>query len=239
MLLREEYAMKEIQKKTIPSKLFTLFWEPSSTFRSLKVKTNWLDIVIPLLILTIMSLILTPYIVPIAMTEQKARIESSERLTDIQKESIIERMESKADSPVQYISTAVAIIVKTLVLAAVMLFIGNFLFGGETRYKTMLGVTAYVGLVDVVSLGLKTPLIVSQGTTKIYTSLALLFEENSSFIFRFMTNIDAFALWKIVLFSIALGVIIDKKASKPFGVIIVIWLLYAVVAALLAGFAKI
>jgi hypothetical protein len=231
--------MKENQEKTMPSKLLTLFWEPSSTFRSLKVKTNWLDIVIPLLIVTIMSLLLTPYIVPIAMTEQKASIESSERLTDIQKETIIEHMESKADSPVQYITTAVAIVVKTLVLAAVMLFIGNFLLGGETKYKTMLGVTAYVGLVDVVSLGLKTPLIVSQGTTKIYTSLALLFEENSSFIFRFMTNIDAFALWKIVLFSIALGVIIDKKASKPFGIIIVIWLLYAVVAALLAGFAKI
>lgn len=231
--------MSENQEKTILSKILTLFWEPSATFRSLKVKTNWLDIVIPLLIVTIMSLILTPYIIPIAMTEQKARIETSERLTDIQKETIIERMESKADSPIQYITTSIATVVKVLVLALVMLFVSNFLLGGEVKYFTMLGITAYVELVDVVSFGIKTPLIVSQGTTKVYTSLALLLEESEQFLFRFFANIDVFAIWKIFLFSIALGIILDKKTLKPFWIITIIWLIYAVAAALLAGLVKI
>ena len=232
-------AVSENQEKTMPSKILSLFWEPSGTFQSLKTKVSWLDILIPLLIVIIISLISTSYIVPIAITEQKALIETSERLTDIQKETIIERMESKADSPVQYITTAIAVIVKTLVLAAVMLFIGNFLLGGEVKYFTMLGVTAYVGLVDVVSLGIKTPLIVSQETTKVYTSLALLLEESEHILFRFFTNIDVFAIWKIVLFSIALGIILDKKTSKPFWIITIIWLIYAVAAAALAGLVKI
>ncbi|MDO9548765.1 MAG: YIP1 family protein [Candidatus Marinimicrobia bacterium] len=190
------------------------------------MKTNWLDIVIPLLIVATMSLILTTYIIPIAMTEQKARIETSERLTEIQKETIIERMESKADSPIQYITTSIATVVKVLVLATVMLFVSNFLLGGEVKYFKMLGITAYVELVDVVSLGIKTPLIVSQGTTKIYTSLALLLKESEHFLFRFFANIDVFAIWKIVLFGIALGIIFDKKASKPFWIITIIWLTY-------------
>ncbi|MCG2716209.1 MAG: hypothetical protein L6422_07980, partial [Candidatus Marinimicrobia bacterium] len=104
---------------------------------------------------------------------------------------------------------------------------------------TMLGITAYVGLVDVVSLGIKTPLIVSQGTTKVYTSLALLLEESEQFLFRFFANIDVFAIWKIFLFSIALGIILDKKTLKPFWIITIIWLIYAVAAALLAGLVKI
>ncbi|MCK4641345.1 MAG: YIP1 family protein [Candidatus Marinimicrobia bacterium] len=231
--------MSENQEKTILLKILSLFWEPSGAFQSLKTKISWLDILIPLLIVIIISLISTSYIVPIAITEQKVLIETSERLTDIQKETIIERMESKADSPVQYITTAIAVIVKALVLAAVMLFVGNFLLGGEVKYFTMIGVTAYVGLVDVVSLGIKTPLIVSQETTKVYTSLALLLEESEQFLFRFFANIDVFAIWKIVLFSIAIGIILDKKASKPFWIITIIWLIYAVAAAALAGLVKI
>jgi hypothetical protein len=238
-LTKGNRAVSENQEKTILSKILSLFWEPSGAFQSLKTKISWLDILIPLLIVIIISLISTSYIVPIAITEQKVLIETSERLTDIQKETIIERMESKADSPVQYITTAIAVIVKALVLAAVMLFIGNFLLGGEVKYFTMLGITAYVGLVDVVSLGIKTPLIVSQETTKVYTSLALFLEESEHFLFRFFTNIDVFAIWKIVLFSIAIGIILDKKASKPFWIITIIWLIYAVAAALLAGLVKI
>jgi len=231
--------MSENQEKTILSKILTLFWEPSGTFQSLKTKISWLDILIPLLIVVIISLIATSYIVPIAINDQKVRIENSEKLSDVQKEAIIERMESKADSPVQYITTSIATVVKVLILATVMLFVSNFLLGGEVKYFTMLGITAYVGLVDVVSLGIKTPMIVSQDTTKVYTSLALLLEESEQFLFRFFANIDVFAIWKIFLFSIALGIILDKKTSKPFWIITIIWLIYAVAAALLAGLVKI
>ena len=231
--------MSENQEKTILSKILTLFWEPSGTFQSLKTKISWLDILIPLLIVVIISLIATSYIVPIAINDQKVRIENSEKLSDVQKEAIIERMESKADSPIQYITTSIATVVKVLVLATVMLFASNFLLGGEVKYFTMLGITAYVELVDVVSLGIKTPLIISQDTTKVYTSLALLLEESEQFLFRFFANIDVFAIWKIFLFSIALGIILDKKASNPFWIITIIWLIYAVAAALLAGLVKI
>ncbi|MBU4444342.1 hypothetical protein KJ656_04570, partial [bacterium] len=85
---------------------------------------------IPLLIVAIISLIATSYIVPIAINDQKVRIENSEKLSDVQKETIIERMESKADSPIQYITTSIATVVKVLVLALVMLFVSNFLLGG-------------------------------------------------------------------------------------------------------------
>jgi len=107
------------------------------------------------------------------------------------------------------------------------------------KFNTLLGVSAYIGLIDVVNTGVKTPLILARQTTKVYTSLALLMEESSTFLYRFISNIDIFAVWKIVLFSIALGVLLDKKSTKPFGVILTIWLLYALAAAMLAGLAKI
>jgi len=230
--------MDEIKQKSIPVKIVSLFWEPSTTFNSLKVKTGWPDLVIPMLIIIVASLISSSYIIPIAMNDTRARIENSERFSDTQKEATLESIEKRAESPVQYVTTVVAIGVKWIVIAGTMVFIGNFLLGSELKFKTMLGVSAYISLIDVVNTGIKTPLIVSQQSTKVYTSLALLMEESNSFLYRFLSNIDLFAIWKIVLFSIALGILLDKKTSKLFWVILIIWLLYAVVAAMLAGLVK-
>ena len=231
--------MNEIKEKSIASKIVSLFWEPSETFKALKIRLNWADLVIPMLIIIVASLISSGYNIPIAMSDTKARIENSERLSDAQKEAGLERIEKRAESPVQYITTIVAIGVKWVVIAGIMLFVANFILGGELKFNTLLGASAYIGLIDVVNAGVKTPLIVSQQSTKVHSSLALLMEESSTFLYRFMSNIDIFAIWKIVLFSIALGILLDKKASKPFWVILIIWLVYAVVAAMLAGLVKI
>ena len=234
----KQVKMNEIKQKSIASKIVSLFWEPSLTFNALKVKVNWMDLAIPMLIIIVASLISSSYIIPIAMNDTRARIENSERFPDAQKEAALERIEKRAESPVQYVTTIVAIGVKWLVIAGMMLFIGNFLLGGELTFVTMLGVSAYIGLIDVVNTGIKTPLIVSQQSTKVYSSLALLMEESSTFLYRFLSNIDIFAIWKIVLFSIALGILLNTKTSKTFWVILIVWLLYAIAAAMLAGLVK-
>ncbi|HDP68198.1 MAG TPA: hypothetical protein ENN20_06825 [Candidatus Marinimicrobia bacterium] len=233
-----DITMNDSAKKSIISKIVAIFWEPSATFQVLKMRIHWTDLVIPMLIVVCVSLVSSIHIIPIALDETKARIENSDALSDTQKEAALEQIEKRANSPFQYVSTVVAIGVKWLVLAAVMLMIGNFFLGGELKYKTLLGVTAYISLIDAVNTGIKTPLIVSQNTTKIYSSLALFMEESRSFFYRFASNIDLFAIWKIILFSIALGTLLNKKANKPFYPIMIIWLLYAVAAALLAGLAK-
>ena len=79
--------MNEIKEKSIASKMVSLFWEPSETFKALKINIDWVDLVIPMLIIIVASLISSEYIIPIAMSDTKARIESSERLSDAQKEA--------------------------------------------------------------------------------------------------------------------------------------------------------
>jgi len=79
--------MNEIKEKSIASKIASLFWEPSETFKTLKNKINWADLVIPMLIIIVARLMSSSYIIPIAMSDTKARIENSERLSDAQKEA--------------------------------------------------------------------------------------------------------------------------------------------------------
>ena len=84
--------MNKIKEKSIASKIVSLLWEPSATFKALKIKINWADLVIPMLIIIVANLISSSYIIPIAMSDTKARIENRERLSDAQKEAGLKRI---------------------------------------------------------------------------------------------------------------------------------------------------
>lgn len=229
----------EASDKNVAGKIFSLFWEPSETFRALKAGVDWTDIAIPLILVIIISLISISYITPIALQEQRTRIENSERLSDQQKEQVLDRMESRSDSVMPYITTPIVLVIKLAIVAAVILFLNNFIMGGEAKFLTFLGVAAYVGLIDGINILIKLPLIVSQQTTRIHTSLALLFEQSETFFFRLMANLDLFSLWKVALFAIALAVFNQKKTARTFSIVFLFWIGYCLLAAAFGGLFKI
>ena len=221
------------------SKMLSLFWEPSSTFSALKARTTVYDVVIPLLIVAVVSMLLIPVITPVAMQEYKTRIENSERLTDAQKEEQIERLENRGNELTRYVMATVTLVLKVLVVALFAWFAGNFVLGGEARFLPVLAIAAYVGLVDLISIAVKYPLMISQETTRIYTSPALFLPESTTFLYRFLATLDIFAIWKLVLLGIGVGIINQIKTNKVFWTLLIMWLLYCVAAAGLGGLVKI
>ena len=139
-------------------KILAIFWEPSRTFKALKVNTAWLDVLIPLILMMAVTLAAVPQITPIALQEQKARIENSERLSDEQKAAFLSSIEQRSLSITQYVSIILVTVLKLILVAGVLHMIANFIFGGESRFIQLLALSAYGQLVDVVSLAIKTPL---------------------------------------------------------------------------------
>ncbi|MFH1212712.1 MAG: YIP1 family protein [Candidatus Neomarinimicrobiota bacterium] len=231
--------MNENVQKSIFGKITATFWEPSVTFRALQVKSGWLDIVVPLILIVLVSLASTPYVTPLALDEQKARIEKSERLSDEQKTVAIERIDNQKDSIRLYIMGPVFLVLRTVVVAAVLIFIGNFLLGGEVKYKTSLAITAYASLVDIVASAVKVPLILAQQTIQVYTGPAIFLQDDSTFLFRLFTNLDIFVFWKVVIISIGIGIVAKKKTNKAFWAVFACWLVYCLVVAGLSGLVKI
>ncbi len=219
-------------------KAISVFWEPSATFASLKQHMTWMDVIIPLLIVVIVSLVTLPYISPIAVSYQRGLIEKSERFTDEQKDAVYQRMEKQTNPLKMSIMTTISIIVKALVITLVLWFAGNFLLGGEAKFLVIFALTAYVGLIDLASMAVKYPLIISQQSIQIYTGPALFFEDNGSFLFRFLTTLDIFAVWKVIVSSIGLSVIYSKKLGKSVTIVTILWLIYGVGASLLGGLTK-
>lgn len=218
------------------NKIISVFWEPTKTFEAISNKISALDILIPIILLSVVSWITIPYITPIAIKTQKAKIEQSDRIPDEQKQQIIEKMEEKQKPFLGYIFAPVGIIIGTALMGLVFLFMGNFMLGGEAKFKSVWSVVLYGSLVDLVATAVRVPLMIQKGTLAVYTSVAIFMNESSTFLFRFMKHIDVFSLWKIILFSIGLSILYKKKLSNVLIIIIVIWIVYCLAAAALAGF---
>jgi hypothetical protein len=231
--------MSDEVKKSYFGKIIALFWEPSAAFKTLAVKSGWLDVVVPLVLVILTSVASMPYITPLAIEDQKDRIAQSERLSDEQKAMYYDRIDQQVNSPRTFIIGPIFLIVRTAAVAAVLLFVGNFLFGGEVKYKSMLAVSAYGSLVDIVATGVKVPLMLSQQTVRIYTGPAILLQDDSTFLFRFCSNLDLFVLWKVFILAIGVGVIAKIKTNKTFWAIFTCWLIYCLAVAGLSGLAKI
>lgn len=227
--------MNEVASKSLVAKIFSIFWEPSSTFKALKNITKWYDVVLPLVLISIVTLISLPYITPIAIEEQKERIIESEKIPEEQKDMILERMEEQSGTFIAYITTPITIAIQYAIIALVMMFAGNFILGGQIKYLPLFAMSAYSGLIDIISTAVKTPLMVSQQTIQVYTSMAIFFEESQTFLFRFMSTLDVFAFWKVILLSIGLGVICGKRTKTTFTVVLILWLLYCVIIAAISG----
>ena len=93
----------------------------------------------------------------------------------------------------------------------------------------------YAGLIDLVASAVKIPLMAQKNSMKVYTSIAIFMEESSTFLFHFMTKIDIFTFWKVIVIAIGLSIFTKKELSKPLMIMVILWLVYCVVAALLAG----
>ncbi len=226
-------------QKTVLSKIIAIFWEPSATFRFLLVKTSWLDVVVPVLLVILVTVASIPYVTPIALEDQKDRIAQSERLSDEQKAVFYDQINKQIGSPKAFILSPVVIIVRTALVAAILMFVSNFLFGGEVKYVGMLAVSAYGSLVDLIASAVKIPLIISQQTALIYTGPAILLQDNSTFLFRFAANLDLFAFWKVVIMAIGVGIMAKMKMQKVFWAILTLWLIYGLAAAGLGGLFKV
>ncbi|MCF7740869.1 MAG: YIP1 family protein [Candidatus Marinimicrobia bacterium] len=227
-------TLNEVKEVGLLSKIISIFWEPSKTFKSISQKTHWWDVVIPILLITIVTWITIPYIAPVSTEMAKDRIQKSERLNETQKEQALENIENQ--NPVfRYVMPPISNLIMIAVIAAVMWMAGNFFLSGERKFLPVLGMTSYVYLINILASAVKTPLIVSKNSMEVYTGLATIIPKSDSFLFRVAMHVDIFAVWKVVLLGIGLGILYKTKQSRSLKVSFAIWIIYILGASAAGG----
>ncbi|UCC45283.1 MAG: YIP1 family protein [Candidatus Zixiibacteriota bacterium] len=167
--------------------------------------------------------ILVPYIV-LALTTAVFFHFAVDYLAQLQYEATIESGRPvppgfTADSlkPFMYIG-AVFFLIAPLIYAAVAMFIGNFVLGGETRYKKLLSVMLYGEILFSVGMLLHLPLILAKDSIMVSYSLAAILQnpEPQSLAWVGLSKISVFHIWEIIVTGIGFSAVYDFTRNKGY-----------------------
>lgn len=224
---------------SIISNIINTYIAPSKVFESVK-DFEWKKALVPLLVLVVLGVIsywvIQDLVAEVQYDAGLERIENSSRIPDDQKEEIIAKMESQMDSGPQKIMAWVASglggPISVFFMALIALLVGNTFMGGSAKYGQLLNVTAWAFMVNILESIVKIPLMLSKWSIEVYTGLGVLgIGEKGTFIHSLLAGIDIFAIWRIVLIAIGMGIIYNKK-TQPYAVgMLIAWFILKLIGA--------
>lgn len=224
---------------SIISNIINTYIAPSKVFESVK-DFEWKKALVPLLILVALGVIsywvIQDLVAEVQYDAGLERIENSSRIPDDQKEEIIAKMESQMDSGPQkiiaWVASGLGGPISVFFMALIALLVGNTFMGGSAKYGQLLNVTAWAFMVNILESIVKIPLMLSKWSIEVYTGLGVLgIGEKGTFIHSLLAGIDIFAIWRIVLIAIGMGIIYNKK-TQPYAVgMLIAWFVLKLIGA--------
>jgi hypothetical protein len=222
-------------------RLSGVLMSPDETFAGIARRPN---ILLPLAVLVVVSLISAVLIIPRIDFEATVReqVERNPRASSMSPGDMDRavRFGAAMGKAIGYASPVVAIAVWAIV--AGVLLIAFRLFGGEGTYKQAFSVTLYAWLPLLIKSIITTVVALTKASIDA-TQLATLVTSNPAFLvdmkehpiaFSFLSSIDIFAIWSLVLFVIGFAYVSRMTKAKSAVLIVSLW---AVVIFFKLGFA--
>ena len=227
---------------SILSNVINMYLAPNKVFEAVK-NFDFKKALTPLLILAVLG-VLSYWAIQDLATETGystavERIENSSRIADDQKEEIITKMEEKMDGPqvTAWIASAFGGPVIVFFMALIALLVGNTFMGGSAKYGQLLNITAWAYMINILESIVKIPLMLSKWSLEVYTGLGVLgIGEKGSFINSLFAGFDIFAIWRVVLIAIGMGIIYNKKTKPYIVAMLIAWFVLRLIGAGFSSF---
>lgn len=227
-MANEETVKKDMN---VFGKIVGIFTSPRETLESVDQNPTWL---IPYLIGIVFFLIFQFSTLDIQMQHQMAVMEAK----DLPAEQI-EAAQNQMQGPLKYLGVIIGPIfipILWAIFAGVFMLMGNWMIGGETTFKKLFSMIAWVSLIGCLSLILITFLIVSKGAihgVAMDLSVLLALPEiggETSLLYKILSKLDVFIAWQVVLWIIGMSVTYKTTINKAAAPILILWGLWIVVS---------
>ncbi len=114
-------------------------------------------------------------------------------------------------------------VIAPLLVAALMLFLGNFVFAGNARFKQLLAIaifSSFIGIIGQAVNGLGARLT---GNVYFSISLGVLAPEpgQGDALYQFLSLFDLFFIWQIIAAGIALSVVYQLSRNKGYTISVI------------------
>ncbi len=230
------------QKMSALLKILKIFYEPSSVFKCINRKLDW---IMPLIVIAIIGGLVGYFSRPIIAVEQGERVkEGMEKYRDQMPQDRFEEIMSRIDdgvkeaveNPFKWYYPLIGLafpLVMSLVISGICIIAGNFLFGGKCNFWLIMGAITYAALIGLLGDAVRGLMMIMKETSAVYTGLGLLKPINDgSFLHYLLIQIDIFTIWRIIVTALGLGILYKMKPVKFTYVLFPIWIIFILLVAL-------
>ncbi|RJP77363.1 MAG: YIP1 family protein [Candidatus Zixiibacteriota bacterium] len=213
-----------------------VFANPRLTFADIIARPEW---VVPLIILVLASVIMVQLSLPAITADQERaldRLVEEGRITPEQAEQGREAR-AAATRSMAVIFAGLGTVFYAVLIAAALLFIGNIVLRGKASYRQMFSVYAWSGLVGVLGMIIRLPLIRRQNTMQVQFSPATFFPEEASetVLYRIAASLDVFLIWQLVLVAVAFTLLYRVGMGKALGVLAAFYAVLVAIGIIVQG----
>jgi len=217
-------------------KIIGVFFSPTKTFENIDRKPGWIvPVVVILLITVVISIVANPILMPLRKDKILERMEER-GATREQMDQMLLRIDKSAKFG--FVLAAIRLLIKLLLLTLTIWLIGKMVLGGDASYEKVFSVFTYSYLPWALGMVLVVILMIIQKSPNIHFSLATFMpdEKVGTFVYNLVRSIGVFSIWHFVVLAIGLSVIYKVPLNKNIGSIIVLFLIYIPLWAILSLF---
>ncbi len=212
------------QPKSLFERIIGIFINPRETMDDIAARPSWL---IPMVLLILTSA-LSVFFLQEAILD-KAAVEMTKSNPNMTQEQIDQAM--PFIKGMTWVSVLLAAPIINLVIAALLIFVGNVILGGQTNFKTAFAVTCWSGLISVLGSLVLIPIMRASGELISPTSLSFLDSsgDEGSPLFFLLSQIDLFRLWGMAVLGLGFAAAYKFSSKKGVTVALVAWGIFVVI----------
>ncbi len=220
-------------------RLGNVFGNPQKTFEAVEQSPTW---VIPLIVITLLTVISTQVTFPIIMKTQLESLRSNPNIPPEQLEVIENRFAENVNTQriITVVSQAIGTPIIFLALAGIFYLIGTVILGGDTTYKKVLSVLSWSMCIFMLSTFVTIPLIIAKGSMNVSLSLAILLPADAigTKLHTFLSKFDFFTIWFLAVFATGFGIIYRFTTAKAYMAVGILWAIWVALNVALSGVFK-
>jgi hypothetical protein len=215
-IMPDHSVSNETKADSVGSMLVNIFLSPMRVFGSIKAKPTW---IIPFVIFLLATAATSYVAAPLAMEMQKQEMMTSDKYTPEQRELAAQQMQTYKGLGVAIgvFGGLIGAAIMVFLMAAVILFMGTVVLGGSARFMELVALVCFTGMISVLGMLVKTPLMAMKQTMDVRTSLAVLLpgSDIKSVAYTLLnTFTDVFFVWGIILVIAGVAVIYNFTKGR-------------------------
>lgn len=210
--------------KSFFERLIGVFTSPQTTMQDIAARPSWL---IPLILVMAAALAFTFYTQDLIIETQ--RTETLKRNPNMTEEQVA-GMEK-----VMKITTPIFAVAGTgifyLAIGGLLMFTGNILLGGQTKFKTLFSTVCWSGVITLASTLINAPVMKARGVMESATSLAGLLPsgDSKSLLHTLLSQIDLFNIWWVAVIGFGFAAAYRFSTKKSMITVFVWWAIFVAI----------